>query len=289
MSRSIWKGAISFGLVHIPVEVMPAGTHKDLDLKMIDRRDFAPIGYRRINKESGEEVEWDDIVKAYEYQDHQYVVLSDEDLRRANVKATQTIDILHFIEAGEIDSTYFAQPYYLKPGKGGEKVYALLLETLRSSRKIGIAQVVMHSRQHLVALIAHDNLIVLNTLRYPDELRPASDLDLPELSHVGITDKEINMALALVDDMTAHWNPAHYVDTYRDDVLALVRQKVRARQTHVITGANAEASAEASAEESLRRAEISDLLALLKDSLHASARQGATKTRTAARRPHDLH
>jgi DNA end-binding protein Ku len=149
----MWKGAISFGLVHIPVDMYTAVESKGLDLTMLDRRDFSPVGFKRYNKGNGKEVVWDDIVKGYEYEDGEYVVLSDEDLRRANPEATQTIDIQAFVDAEDVPLIYYDQPYYLAPGKGGAKVYALLRETLREAGKIGIARVVIRVKQHLAALI----------------------------------------------------------------------------------------------------------------------------------------
>ena len=237
MARALWKGAISFGLVHIPVELISASLDHELDLSMLDRRDFAPIGYKRYNKRTGKEVEWDDIIKGYEYKKDEYVVLSEEDLKQANVKATQTIDILTFVDAAEVALTFYAHPYYLLPAKGGEKVYALLRETLRKANKVGIASVVMRTKQHLCALVCVDDAIVLNTLRYADELRPTEDLDLPgsTLKAAGITDKELKMALSLVEGMSETWEPAQYHDSYREDVLALVKKKIKAKQTKTIT------------------------------------------------------
>ena len=266
MQRALWSGAISFGLVHIPVELLAAENRSALDLSMLDRRDFAPIGYKKFNKHTGEEVSREDIVKGYEYESGEYVVLSDEDLKRANVKATQTIDILGFVEASEVSLTYYDQPYYLTPGKGGDKVYALLRETLRRAGKIGIAQIVLRTKQHLVALLPMDDAIVLNTLRYGDEIRPINDLKLPDtdLKKSGISDKEIDMALSLVDGMSVSWDPSQYHDAYRNDVLAMIDQKVAAHQTKTITAPEHETPAAGSAK-------IVDLMALLKQSLAAKA------------------
>jgi DNA end-binding protein Ku len=262
MARALWKGAISFGLVHIPVELFSAVKENELDLTMLDRRDFAPVGFKRYNKQSGQEVTWDNIVKGYRYADDEYVVLSDEDLKRANVKATQTIDIQAFVHAEEVPLVYYEQPYYLAPGRGGDKVYALLRETLRQAGKIGIASVVIRTKQHLCALVCIGDAIVLNTLRYHDEIRGMEDLKLPEtsLKAVGINEREMQMALSLVDGMTEPWQPEQYRDTYRDDVLALVEQKIQAHQTKTITQAGPE-KAEAAA------SNVVDLVALLQQSL----------------------
>ncbi|MCC2955298.1 Ku protein [Massilia sp. IC2-477] len=237
MPRSMWKGAISFGLVHIPVDMYPAVDNKGLDLTMLDRRDFSPVGFKRYNKGNGKEVSWDDIVKGYEYTSGEYVVLSDEDLRRANPEATQTIDILAFVDAEDVSLLYFEQPYYLAPGKGGDKVYALLRETLRKAGKIGIARVVIRVKQHLAALVCVGDTIVMNTLRYADEIRDAGDLKIPEADDkkAQITDKELKMAMALVQGMAEDWDPEQYHDTYREDVLALIEKKVKAHQTKTIT------------------------------------------------------
>ena len=263
MAHAIWKGAISFGLVHIPVELFSAVTDNALDLTMLDKRDFSPIGFRRYNKASSKEVKWEDIVKGYEYKPDEYVVLSDEDLKQANVKATQTIDIQSFVDASEVPLTYYEQPYFLVPDRGGDKVYALLRETLRKADKVAIAEVVIRTKQHLCALLTIDDAIVLNTLRYSDEIRDTGELKLPVKSAktAGISDKEIAMAMSLVDGMTEKWNPAQYHDTYREDVLALVKKKVKARQTKTIT------MPEAEKEEKPRSAQVYDLVGLLQQSL----------------------
>ncbi|QOY96270.1 Ku protein [Massilia sp. UMI-21] len=237
MPRSMWKGAISFGLVHIPVDMYTAVDSKGLDLTMLDRRDFSPVGFKRYNKGNGKEVSWDDIVKGYEYTSGEYVVLSEEDLRRANPEATQTIDILAFVDAEDVSLLYFEQPYYLAPGKGGEKVYALLRETLRKAGKIGIARVVIRVKQHLAALVCVGDAIVMNTLRYADEIRDAGELKIPAADDkkAAITDKELKMAMALVQGMAEDWDPEQYHDSYREDVMALIEKKVKAHQTKTIT------------------------------------------------------
>ncbi|MBA5690518.1 non-homologous end joining protein Ku [Rugamonas apoptosis] len=235
MARALWKGAISFGLVHIPVELHTAVRPDELNLTMLDRRDFSPVGYRRYNKRTGEEVTWDDIVKGYGYEDDEYVVLTDEDLRRANVAATQTIEILSFAAAEEIPLTYYEQAYYLTPVRSGARVYALLRETLRKSGKVGVATVVIRTRQHLCALVCLDDAIVLNTLRYATEILDTDGLDLPPVRAADLKPKELAMAMELVDGMAEPWRPQQYRDSYRDDLLALIEKKVKAGKTHVIT------------------------------------------------------
>jgi DNA end-binding protein Ku len=262
MARSMWKGAISFGLVHIPVEMYPAVQNKTLDLTMLDRRDFSPVGFKRYNKSNQKEVSWDDIVKGYEYASGEYVVLSEEDLRRANPEATGTIDIVAFVDAHEVPLLYYEQPYYLAPGKGGDKVYSLLRETLRKAGKIGIARVVIRVKQHLAALVCVGDTIVLNTLRYADEIRPVEDLKIPSSDAKGaaISDKELKMAMALVEGMSEDWQPEEYHDTYREDVLALVEKKVEANETKTITMPGKEKAAPSGGN-------VIDLVALLQQSL----------------------
>lgn len=267
MARALWKGAISFGLVYIPVELHKAVESHDLDLTMLDKRDFSPIGFKRYNKGTGKEVSWDNIVKGYEYSDGEYVVLSDEDLRLANPKATQTIDILAFVDADSVPLTFYETPYYLSPGRGGDKVYALLRETLRKAGRIAVATVVIRTRQHLCALVAVGDGIIMNTLRYAGEIRNPEDLKLPGAA--GISDKELKMALSLVDDMSEEWNPVEYHDTYREDVLKLVEKKVKAGQTHTITAPSDEAPVP-------KASNVVDLVALLKQSLGSRGRNAST-------------
>lgn len=269
--RALWKGAISFGLVYIPVQMFTADSTHDLDLTMVDKRDFSPIGYKRINKSTGKEVGWDNIVKAYEYEKDQYVVLTDEDLRRANVKATRAIHIVNFVDADQLSPIYYEKPYYLAPTKGGEKVYALLREALRRSGKLAIAQIVIRTKQHLCALTPVDDVIVLDTLRYADEIRPASDLDVPRggLKAAGISEKELQMALTLIESMAEEWDGGRYHDTYREDVLAMVQKKVKAHQTKTLTEPNEEL------EETPRQAKIIDLVALLKQSVDTTGKKQA--------------
>lgn len=265
MPRALWKGAISFGLIHIPVDLFSAENSNQLDLDMLDKRDFSPIGYKRVNKVSGKEVEWKDIVKGYEFEDNQYVVLSEEDVKRANPEATQTINILAFIEASEISPVYFEQPYYLTPSKGGDKVYALLRETLKKSKKIAIAQLVIRVKQHLAALMPIDDMIVLIILRYADEIRSMKDYKLPDAkaSKNTVSPKEVEMAMSLVEGMTEKWDPTQFKDTYRDDIMRLIEKRIKSKQTKVLDESEVQAPAPQS--------NIVDIMALLKQSIEAKA------------------
>lgn len=276
MARALWKGAITFGLVHIPVGLYPAEDRKEFKFSMLDKRDFSPVGYKRFNKRSGKEVEWDDIVKGYEYDKDQYVVLSDEDLRRANVKASQTIEIQAFVPAGEIPSQHYETPYYLAPTERGKKVYALLRETLRATQRIGISQVVIRTTQHLAAVVPVGNALVLNTLRYAHELRKPEALDLPAagVKSAGLSTKELDLAKRLVDDMTESWKAAKFKDTYHEDLMRRIEEKINQGQTKEIT------EPDESVQPPRRSAQIIDLVALLRKSLD----QGAPGRKPGARR-----
>ncbi|MEX5219899.1 MAG: Ku protein [Nitrospira sp.] len=262
MPRSLWKGAISFGLVNIPVVLYSAENRNNFDLTMLDRRNMKPVGFKRYNKETGKDVPWDEIVKGYEYEKERYVVLTEEDFRRANVEATQTVDIQHFVEAEKIGPTYFETPYYLAPDKRGEKGYALLRETLKHTKKIGIATVVIRTRQYIAALIPDKDVIVLNTLRYANELKSSKDLDVPSdnLKTVGVTPREVEMATKLVEEMSDSWNPQKYHDTYHEDLMHLIEKRIKAGRTEVVTEPEEE-------EEKPKQAEVVDLMALLKRSV----------------------
>ncbi|HZQ73489.1 MAG TPA: Ku protein [Burkholderiales bacterium] len=279
MARGLWKGAISFGLVNVPVELFSAEKRStELDLTMLDKRDLAPVGYKRYNKATGEDVPWAEIVKGYEYEDGKYVVLSDEDFRRANVEASKTVEILAFVDAKDIAPRFYETPYYLAPGKRGEKAYALLRDALRKAGKVGVATVVIRTRQYLAAVFPQEDVLVMNTLRYPDELRSAGDLDLSSLKHHKPTAKELDLALRLIDDMADEWKPEKYKDTYREDLLARIEEKVKAGQTEEITAPAKEGREKAGAE-------VIDLMGLLRKSVEkkAPARQAKRASRTKRR------
>jgi DNA end-binding protein Ku len=267
MARALWKGAIAFGLVQIPVELYPAEDRKTFSFSMLDKRDFSPVGYKRYSKKSGKDVVWNDIVKGYEYEKGQYVVLSDEDFRRANVKASQTIDIAQFVPAKEVPAQYFETPYYLVPGERGKKVYALLRETLASTGRIAIAQVVIRTAQHLAAVVPVGKVLMLNTLRYADELRDSKGFDLPAegMQAAGVTAKEVSLAKRLIDDMTGHWKPAQFKDTYHEDLMKRIHEKVKLGETHEITQPGKEGEDSAP-----RSAKVIDLAALLQNSLRGA-------------------
>jgi DNA end-binding protein Ku len=262
MARGLWKGAISFGLVNVPVELFSAEKRSsELDLTMLDKRDLAPVGYKRYNKSTGEDVPWPEIVKGYEYEDDKYVVLSEEDFRRANVDASKTVDIQAFVDLKDIPPLYFETPYYLAPGKRGEKAYALLRDAMKKAGKAGLATVVIRTRQYLAAVLPQDDVLLMDTLRYADEIRAPDELGVPnDALHHKATPKEIDMALRLIDDMSEKWRPGKFKDTYRDDLLARIKEKIKQGQTEEITQPE-------KGEKAPAKAEVIDLMALLKKSV----------------------
>jgi len=280
MARALWKGAITFGLVSIPVELHAAEERREFKFALIDKRDFSPVGYKRYSKRSGKEVPWDDVVKGYEYKKGEYVVLSDEDFRRANVKASQAIEIQAFVPAEELPVEYFETPYYLVPTRPGQKVYALLRETLRATGRIAVAQVVIRTVQHLAAVVPVGKALMLNTMRYPDQLRDAKDLALPAegLKGVRVSAKEAELAKRLVADMAEHWKPDEFRDTYHEDLMRRIREKIKAGETKDITEPEAP-------ERAPRSAKVIDLAALLQQSLKESERAARKGTRGRSGKP----
>jgi len=269
-SRPIWRGSLSFGLVNIPVSLHSAETSDDLSFNLLDRRNFSPVRYRRVNEKTGKEVPWEEIVKGYEYAKDQYVPLSEGDFKRANVDATQTIEIVDFVPAADIDPVYYDKPYYLEPAKNAGKSYALLREVMRRTETVGIAKVVIRSRQHLAAVVPRGPVLVLILLRFAHELRDAGALAVPGDSNIGA--KEIDMAERLVETMIDKWRPEKYRDEYRDDLLKLVEEKVKSGKTKVIEEEKPEAAR--------RPGKVIDIMELLKRSVE----QGRRREQAAPRR-----
>jgi DNA end-binding protein Ku len=266
MARAIWKGSITFGLVNIPVGLYSAEKREEVAFHLLDRRNMARVRYKRVNEKSDKEVPWDETVRGYEYEEGQYVVLTDEDLRRASPEKTQTVDILDFVDLEDIDPRYFDKPYYLAPDKRGAKSYALLRETLRRTRKTGIASVVIRTKQYLAAVTVHEDVIVLEILRYGHELRAWEDLDLPS-GKEGVSERELDMAERLVEGMVSEWDPDRYKDTYVEDMMAMIQQRVKSGKTEEVD------------ETPVKRpegAKVVDLMALLKQSVEKGGK-GASK------------
>ena len=259
--RAIWKGSISFGLVYIPVALYPASREDGLDFDWLDKRDMAPVGYKRVNKVTGKEVTKENIVKGLAYQEGRYAILTDEEIRAAHPKSTQTVELLSFVNEDEIAPEFFEKPYYLAPAAKGEKVYALLRETLRKEKKIGIAYVVIATRQHLAALIPGERALMLLLLRWNSEMRGDEGIGVPPASRsTGVKPAELAMAAQLVKSMSGKWDAADYADTFRGEIMSLVKKKVAAGKTTEIMQAD-------EVTEERPSAKILDLTDLLKRSL----------------------
>ena len=224
--RAIWKGSISFGLVNIPIALYPATRKEELSFRLLRKSDLSPVNYKRVAEKDGKEVPWDQIVKGYEYEKGKYVVLKEEDFERVDLEATQTVDIQDFVDLDEIDPMFFYKPYYLEPQKGGDKAYALLRDSLEDKKKVGIAKVVIKTRQYLAGVKPEDGALVLELMHFADELADTSKLHLPKKVEVG--KREMNMATALIDGMSSKWNPEKYKDDYREALMEVIEEKVEA-------------------------------------------------------------
>lgn len=236
-SRVIWKGAISFGLVHVPVALYPASSEGGIDFDWLDKRTMDPVGYKRVNKRTGKEIDKAHIVKGVKQANGDYVILSDEEIKAAYPKTMQTIEIEAFVKASEIPFLHLERPYYLEPVAKGEKVYALLREAMLAQGVIGIARVVMHTKEHLAALIPAGPALMLNTLRWAADIRDVSDLKLPAegKSAAHLKDSELKMAEQLVKDMTDKWQAGQYEDHFTEAVHTLIEQRVHAGKTEKVT------------------------------------------------------
>lgn len=261
-TRTMWKGAISFGLVHIPVGLYSATASSGIDFDWLDKRSMQPVGYKRVNKVTGKEIAAADIVKGVEYEDGRYVVLSPEEIAAAFPKVTQTIEIEAFLDADEIPFVYLERPYYTAPLQRGEKVYALLREALRKSNKVGVAKVVIQSKQHLAVLIPCGRALILNLLRWGGEIRSFEQLNLPPLDAraAGIKEAEMAMAVQLIEDMTQKWDADSFRNSFAQEIHKLVEQKASA-------GEIAEVAKVDSPSPAATGAEVLDLTSLLKRSL----------------------
>jgi DNA end-binding protein Ku len=258
------------------VSLHTAARANDIDLDLLDKRDFAPVGYQRYNKSTGKVVAWNDVVKGYEYEKGEYVVLTDEDFRRANVEASRTIDIQTFVDRVAIAPYYFDTPYYLVPDKNGERVYALLRDALEQSQKLAVATFVLRSRQYIAALMPVDKVILLNTLRYHEEIQAVPEA-VPVAAKKASTAKELEMALKLIAEMSEPWKPEAFQDTYKHDLMKRIEQKVKAGQTRVLTEPEGEA-----AERAATGGKVVDLMSLLQRSLEQKGARGGGND-TAAR------
>jgi len=223
--RPIWTGAIGFGLVNIPVKIYSATQSSTLDLDMLDKKDHANIKFKRVNENTGKEVPWENIVKGYQLPNEDYVVLTDKDFERANAQKTKTISITDFVDEKEIDSVYFETPFYLEPDKSGARPYALLREALLKTGKVGVATFVLRNKEALAVLKANKDVIVLNRLRFAEEIRDPASLDLPAKS--GVKAHELKMAVSLIDQLTGKFNIEQYKDTYSAELLKVIKAKAK--------------------------------------------------------------
>lgn len=272
-TRTLWKGAISFGLVHIPVGLYTATRDTGIDFDWLDKHSMEPVGYRRINKATGKEMAAGDIVKGVEYEDGRYVILTPEEIASAFPKLTQTIEIEAFVDADEIPLIYLERPYYTAPLARGQKVYALLREALLKTGKVGVAKVVIQAKQHLAVLMPCGRALVLNLLRWGGEIRSFEQLDLPPLGIQAsrITANELNMAVKLIEDQTQTWNADVFRNSFAEEIHKLINTKVKAGEVREVPKPESPAPGSTGAE-------IIDLTALLKRSL-----KGPRSKKTAAK------
>ncbi len=259
--KTIWTGAIGFGLVNIPVKLFSATHDSRLDLDMLDKKDHSNIKFQRVNEKTGKEVAWDNIIKGYKIDD-EYVILDEKDFERANAKKTKTIEILEFVQEDEIDSLYFETPYYLQPEKSGARAYALLREALRKSKKVAVANYVLRNKEALAILKPIGNVIVLNKIRFEQEIIDADTLDLPAKSQ--IKEGEMKMALSLIEQLTEPFDISKYKDTYTQELMKVIKAKAKGVTPKVKTT-------------QVKPTVTKDLMAQLKASLQPIGRRAAAK------------
>jgi DNA end-binding protein Ku len=261
--RAIWKGSISFGLVNIPIALYPATRKEELKFRLLRSSDHSPVNYKRVAQADGKEVPWDQIVKGYEYEKGKFVVLNEKDFQRVDLEATQTVDIQDFVDIDEIDPMFFYKPYYLEPQKGGDKAYVLLREALADGKKVGIAKVVIKTRQYLAGVKAMKHVLVLELMHFAEELAEADKLNVPKQLTPG--KREMDMAKALVESMSSKWDPQKYRDDYREALLEVIEEKVESGGKEL----------DEKPKEKKASPKVIDLVAVLQESLAKS--QGAKK------------
>jgi len=251
-ARSIWSGAISFGLVNIPVKLQSAVQDDNIDFDMLSKDDLAPIHYARIDSKTGEEIPYKDIVKGYQYAKGKYIVVTDEDFEKARPDIAKTIDIVQFVKEDEVDPIYYEKPYYIVPAKGAEKSYKLLLKALDETKTVGLAEFMLRNRAHICVLKNHEGVLLLNQLRYHEEVR-----DLPDVKTASerITPKEIQLATKLITQLTETFNPAAFKDTYIAELKKVIKAKAAGKDIHI-------------AEPKKMPADVRDLMEVLKESLN---------------------
>lgn len=279
MARPIWTGTLSFGLLNVPVSLMAGERSTDLKFRMLDSRDRKPIRYERVNADTGEEVPWKDIVKAFEYDKGSYVVVDPKDIKEAAPESHESIDVEAFVDAGDIDVRYFDKPYILVPGKKAEKGYVLLRETLKSTGKTGVARVVIRTREYLSAVMPVGDALVLMLMRYPQELVDPADYALPEGKPASyrITAREMDMARQLIESMAAPWAPGDYRDEFRERLSEIIRKRIKAK------GGKAKVE-DAPAEREDASTNVVDFMALLEKSLKDKGAKAPAAKKAAAKK-----
>ena len=274
MARAVWKGSISFGLVNIPIALYPATRREELKFRLLRKTDLSPVNYKRVAEKDGKEVPWDQIVKGYEYEKGKYVVLQDEDFQRVDIEATQTVDIQDFVELDEIDPIFFYKPYYLEPQKGGDKAYALLRDALKDSKKVGVAKVVIKTREYLAGVKPEDGALVLELMHFADELAETNKLHIPKKVEVG--KREMDMAKSLIGSMSSKWNPEKYHDDYCEALMEVIEEKVEAGGKEM--------------EEKPRKApkptKVIDLVSVLQKSLEETGAKRKTTVKSRGKKTH---
>jgi DNA end-binding protein Ku len=272
--RSMWKGSITFGLVNIPVELYSAVRDHRPKFRLLHAKDEAPVRYERVCQTEGKPVAWEDLVKGYEYAKGQFVVLTKDDFKTAAVEKTKTVDILDFVDPDDVDERYFETPYYLQPGKGADRSYVLLREAIRESGKIGIAKIILREAQHLAAVEAIGDALVLTMMRFADELADLGEFRFP---HKGeIRPAELKMAQQLIDNLVSKWNPEKYTDEYKENLMRVINAKLKGRAPKLVAE-----------DHGPKQAEVVDLMARLRASLEGSGRRktarGSTRKKTASK------
>jgi DNA end-binding protein Ku len=280
MPRPIWTGTISFGLLNIPIRLMTAERRVDLHFRMLDSRDQSPIRYERVNAETGEEVPWKDVVKAFEYDKGNYVVMEKEDFKKAAPDSAESVDIEAFVDPAEIGPEYYEKPYYLVPTKKAEKGYVLLRETLKRAGLAGLARVVIRTREYLSLVLPRGDALVLILLRFPQELVPADEYDFPEKSSDAyrINDKELEMAKSLVESMASKWTPKEYRDEFRLRLQKVIEARVHSKGGKVKVEEEEEPAADTATN-------VVDFMSLLKKSIDSNKRTPAKGESTPKKAP----
>jgi DNA end-binding protein Ku len=268
MPRAIWKGSIAFGLVNIPVELFSAVRDHRPRFRLLHAQDESPVSYERVCAKEGKPVAWEDLVKGYEYEKGSFVVLSKDDFKTAALEKTKTIDVLDFVDPKEIDERYFETPYYLTPGKGAEKSYALMREAIQASGRIGIGKIILREAQHLAALEVIGEALVLTMMRFGDELAELSEFKFP--SSEGIRKPELAMARQLIEHLSATWDPTKYTDEYVDNLMRIIKAKLKGKKPRL------------EGHEPERQANVVDLMERLRASLQGSRRPETTGRKTAS-------